>query len=286
MKKILFLFVLAFSITCFAQSESSLLWEISGNELDKPSYLFGTIHIIPKKDYFFTDAMEDKFKRCELLVTEIDMASLSFADKLKLSMKIFLEDGQTLESLMGREKYHSFKGYLVDSIGIKESKIDKRYNKVKPFFVMTFILKDYLGKVKFYEQELAKYSKKEGMTTGGLETVDYQFSLIEKIPMDDQVEYFLDLSSLHEFDSLLSIYKTQDISKLYTFSLETEDYGEYDSIFMNDFLYTRNENWIPQIESIIKKQPAFIAVGALHLPGENGIIELLRRKGYTIKPVK
>jgi uncharacterized protein YbaP (TraB family) len=285
MKKFFVALFILFVISGKSQDQSSLLWEISGNGLPQSSYLFGTIHIIPKKAYFFTPLMHERFKSCKTLALEIDISDLSLRDKINLSSQAFLTDGQTLQMLMGDSAYYTFKTYLTDSLGMSETKIDKRYNKMQPFFVNSLLLKDYLGKVKFYEKELAKYARKNNLSMYGLETIDFQMSLIKKIPLEEQIDYFLDVQSMTLFDSLLAIYKSQDLDKLYEFSMQMDDNTPGDSLFFNDFIYHRNHDWIPKIEEMIKEQPVFIAVGALHLPGKKGVIELLRQKGYIVKPV-
>ncbi len=286
MKKIFVPLFILLALAGKSQDESSLLWEIKGNGLPQSSYLFGTIHIIPKKTYFFTPVMREKFNSCKALALEIDISDLSFKDKIELSTQAFLENGQTLQKLMGDSAYYIFKTFLTDSLGLSETKVDNRFNKMQPFFVNSLLLKDYLGKVKFYEKELTKYARKNNMSMHGLETVEFQMSLIEKIPLEEQAHYFLDIQSMAQFDSLLTIYISQDLDELYEYSMQMDDISAGDSLFLNDFIYARNNDWIPKIEELIKEQPVFIAVGALHLPGEQGVVALLRKKGYKLTPLR
>ena len=144
------------------------------------------------------------------------------------------------------------------------------------------ILKDKLGKVKVYENKLNKLASKNKMKTMGLETIDEQISIVNKISIEDQVEMFLgtrDYDIIDEYNRLLKAYKQQDISSLYELSKETDEFADFEQ----DFLITRNKNWVPEIEKFINHQSTFIAVGALHLGGPEGVINLLREKGYTVR---
>ena len=263
--------------------DKSLLWEINGNGLKQPSYLFGTIHIIPKKDYFFYDSFKEKLDKCKTLTLEVDMNALTLQQKVDMAKKALMPAGENLQNLMGEERYTAFKKYMIDSIGVSEKKINKKYNRIKPFFLMGLILKDKLGKIKTYEVELTKYAKKNKMNITGLEKIEDQLSLVETISLKDQAEQFLQVEELSQYDELLRLYLEQDLYGLQTFSEQPDmDYG---TDFEANFITDRNTNWIPTIESLITQKATFIAVGALHLPGENGVITLLRDKGYSVSPV-
>lgn len=267
------------------QNQNSLLWEISGNELENPSYLFGTIHMIPKKDYFFTKLMKEKFNDCSILVLEIDI-NIPIKTQIDLVKKMFIPDNKTLKDYLNEDEYKRFSAYILDSLKLKESKL-KRYIRIKPFFSMGLILKDKIKKIKMYEKELNKLAKKNKMKLTELETIDFQMSIIEKISIEDQVSMiFKDSESnnfnlLAEFYELLEVYEEQNVFKLYELMKEEEEFA----LFEKDFFIDRHENWIPKIENLIREQSAFIAIGAGHLAGEKGVINLLRNKGYVVNPV-
>jgi uncharacterized protein len=283
MKTILIASLICITSIAFTQNKSSLLWEISGNGLTQPSYLFGTIHIIPKKQFFFTPAMKESFNSCEKLVMEIDNSSVTLKQQIEIGMKALLSDGQTLKGIMGDSAYTAFISYAIDSLNIKEKKT-RKYNKLKPFYVTGLVLMDYIGKSKGYEKQLTKYAKRNKMEIDALESIEFQMNLVEKLPLENQAELFLDLSSLREFDQLVNIYVKQDLDAMYKMS--NESYSDEEAEFFVDaFINDRNADWIPKIEKFASKQATFIAVGALHLPGEKGVIELLRSKGYSMKPI-
>jgi uncharacterized protein YbaP (TraB family) len=137
-----------------------------------------------------------------------------------------------------------------------------------------------------YEKKLNKMADKNKMNIVGLETIEYQINILDSIDIQTQVtEFFvknLHSNPLEEYNSMLEIYKSQNIDKL--IEMSTED--EFMSKIENNLITKRNNNWIPIIKSLISKNSTFIAVGSAHLSGKNGILEKLKNEGYTITPVK
>lgn len=265
-------------------SKSSLLWEITGKNLDKPSYLFGTMHMIPKEDFFMTKLIADKARECEVMTFEVNMFGLSFSEKIDMVQYLLLED-KTLKDLMNSDDYNRLKRFAVDSLGIREKKFEKRYIKFTPFGLNSMFMKMYMGKVKMYEKELYKIARKNKREITELETIDFQLKLVTDIPLESQIKYFLDTDNFHESKALIKPYKLQDLDMLYSLTNSSDSEDEDVKAFTDKFLNERNMNWLPIIISQISDKSSFIAVGALHLPGKKGIIELLREKGYTVKPI-
>lgn len=263
--------------------ENTLLWEISGNGLESPSYLFGTIHLIPKKDYFFTNIMKEKFKSCKTLALEIDI-NIPLSEQIKIAKKVILPSGKTLKDYMSDEEFFTIQSYILDTLKIKESKF-KQVQKIQPFYGSAIILNELLGKTEVYEKKLSKAAKKNKMTVTALETIEYQMSIIEKISIEEQVKMMyvdgFDKNPLTEFNKLLDTYKTQNLTALRELMLAENEMENFEQ----DFLITRNQNWIPKIKELAKQQSSFIAVGAGHLVGKNGLIALLRDEGFVVRAV-
>lgn len=267
------------------ESKQSLFWEISGNELTQPSYLFGTIHIIGEDDFFLPKITEEKFNECKVLATEVNL-NMTMQEKIDMAVKTLLPNEETVEKYMTPEDYKELRRYMIDEVGIKEKKIDK-YIRMKPFFLSSVIITEQLGKVKAYEDEFMEMAKKSKMEVMGLESIEYQFSIIDKVSYEDQVKMLMDglkeEDGKDQFARMAEIYKAQQLDELYNMTIEE---SEYMPNFKEDFLDTRNSNWIPVIEESIKNNSVFIAVGAGHLAGETGVIELLRKQGYTVTALK
>ncbi len=285
-QKFTLIVLFVFSLSCRAQNENSLLWEISGNNLSSKSYIFGTMHMMKKQDFFISEVTKDKLLQCHSFVTEVNM-NISLLQQVEIMKKMYLPETKTLRDYISPEEYKSFSEYVTDSLGIKKSKLEK-YIRLKPFFLSAVISKQVEGKVKAYEKELYKIAKNKGIPSDGLESFDFQFSLVDATPIDIQAQSLVaevqDYKKTRQlFDSMVEAYKQQDLARLYDYVVKSPDSS---SEFNENYIYKRNQKWISLIEEKIKNQSCFIAVGAAHLPGDKGILNLLRNQGYTITPVK
>ena len=265
-------------------NEKSLLWEVSGNGLEKPSYIFGTIHLIPEKDYFFTETMKEKLISCETLALEIDI-NMSLKEQINLAKKMMMPKDTTYETYMTKGQYDRYSSYILDSLGIKKKKF-KQINRIKPLFASAIILTELIEKTKAYEKELSKIAKKNDINLIGLETAEYQFNILSKISIEDQIAMITDdglyeSNPLDEFMKIVEIYKEQDINEFSKLFKEDKSLKEFE----DDLLYNRNSNWIPIIEKQMKANSIFVAVGTAHLPGKKGVLNLLRESGYSVKAI-
>lgn len=267
--------------------QSSLLWEISGNGLEKPSYLFGTIHIIGVDDYFWTDIMDEKFNTTEKLVLEIDMDNPMM---LMISMlgSVRMKGGETLKNLLTPEEYKKVNKYFSKELGMPLSTFDR----IKPMFTSMMMAQGGASEEETtsYEMELMQKAEVRGMKTEGLETVKYQMSMFDSIPYETQAQMLVEAvesageeSEDDTMDEMITLYLAQDLNGLY--ELITAGDSEIEG-FEDVLLNTRNKNWIPKIEKMSAKKPTFFAVGAGHLPGDEGVINLLIKAGYTVTPIR
>ncbi len=281
---VLFLIIAAMQLP--AQQEKSLLWEISGNGLKQNSYIFGTIHIIRKNDFFLTDAIKNKVKQSQVFITEVDM-NIPLMQQLELAQKMYLPENKTLQDYVSQEDFQTFRSIVIDSMGLSASKFNK-YVRIKPFFTSSLLIKHVIGKIKAYERELYKIAKNKGIPSDGLETIEFQFSLVDATPLSEQARGLVSevkkyKETLAGYNEMVEVYKTQDLEQLY--SMVVSD-STADSEFNQEFIVKRNQKWIPIIEKRINEYSCFIAVGGAHLPGEDGVLALLRKQGYTISAVK
>jgi uncharacterized protein YbaP (TraB family) len=261
-------------------ANTQLLYRISGNGLTKESYLFGTIHTMPKEDFEMPKKVMDALKTCATIALEIDV-DMSMSEKIEIAKMTMIPNGETLKNYMADTSYVKLKSYCIDSLDWKESKFEQ-YAHLKPFFFSSVVLQEKIGKQKSFEMEFDKLAKKHKKPLIGLETVMYQMETIDRISIKDQVQFMDDFSNMSEFDVLFKLYEKEDINGLYNLiAAETDMLPE----FNHWFLEVRNANWIPVIEKQISKEATFIAVGAGHLGGTNGVLELLKKQGYTITGV-
>ena len=258
-------------------ANTQLLYRISGNGLKEDSYLFGTIHTMPKEDFEMPKKVMDAIKTCATIALEIDI-DMSMSEKIEIAKMTLIPNGETLKNYMIDSSYVKLKSYCIDSLGWKESKFEQ-YTHLKPFFFSSVVLQEKIGKQKSFEMEFDKLAKKYKKPLIGLETVMYQMETIDRISIKDQLKFMDDFSNMTEFDVLFKLYEKEDINGLYQMiSEETDMLPEFNHWFLD----VRNANWIPVIEKQISKEATFIAVGAGHLGGTNGVIELLKKQGYSV----
>ncbi|MFN8431676.1 MAG: TraB/GumN family protein [Spirosomataceae bacterium] len=277
MKKNLFIILFAFGFFASRAQSERFLYEISGNGLTKPSYLFGTFHIICKSDSVVNMAVKNKILLSDQVFLELDM------DDPKMPLQLFklMRMEGKLADLYSESDYNFIKSYLKDSAGIQPFV----FEKTKPLLLYSLII----NKLSTCEMEVPEnvimgLGKKAGKEILGLETVEYQMGVFDKIPLKEQANYFLESirdkeKTKREFETIRKAYVKGNLDEMMEI-MEKED--EFSEKFKEDLLEKRNQNWIPVIEENIRQKSSFIGVGAGHLGGNHGLIKLLEAKGYTI----
>jgi uncharacterized protein len=270
-------------------NNNSLLWKITGNGLASPSYLFGTIHIIPSKDYFLPEGTLAALDQSKSIFFEIDMKDMSDMSKIMPLMgKMFMKDGKTLEDLLSKEEYTKVEKYF-ETMGLPFAFL----NKVKPMFLSALTMGGDLkgngadSKIKSYEMEFFELAESKKLQTGGLESIEYQLNIFDEIPYEEQAKMLVE--GINEggeedkdFLKMIQTYKNQDIEGLLNMmAVEGKDIMKHEDVLINK----RNADWIPKIRTQSSKTPTFYAVGAGHLGGKNGVISLLKKAGYRVDPI-
>ncbi len=260
----------------------NLLWEITGDGLAKPSYLYGTIHMICETDFFIKDGLKEKFGNTDKLYLEIDMDDPAM--NMKMLQLAMLKD-KKLSDFFTHEEYAKLNDFFRDSIKMPLAMM----STMKPFTLFSLMLMKAMpcDQQKSYELTFVEMAKQQSKEVLGLETIEDQMKVFDELPDSAQAQMVMRYvnefaEQRKEFTKLVDNYKNQDLDALYAAIIASPDMeGVQDA-----FLFARNRRWIPVIEEAAKKEPIFIAVGAAHLPGDEGVINLLRKKGYTVRPVK
>ncbi|MBF8961793.1 TraB/GumN family protein [Pontibacter sp. FD36] len=268
----------------------SLLWEISGNGLKQPSYLYGTYHLLNASFLNTVPEVMERFmeSRGVVVETEIDSAKM-----MQLGAKMVMPDNK-LSNLLSKEDYALVNEEIKTQFGFELSMADQ----MKPMTLLLMLsLKDYqrMEVLKEYtgqplDMYFASYNKKSKKKVSTLETMEQQFDLLyNHHPLDKQAEQLVAYvknkeAAMKMSDKLVQLYFDKDLAGMWKLS---NDYNELtgggDMAYMTD---DRNKDWMTKLPAIMKEQSTFIAVGALHLPGENGLLQLLQRAGYTVKPLQ
>jgi len=285
MRKLLYIFALSVTSLFQIQAqelEKSLLWEISGNGLEKSSYLFGTIHMTC--DASLDDNIKMALDNTSLLVLELDIDDPNM--QTEMMKGIYMKDGKTIKDLVNEEDYELLGAFLKEEIGMPITMV----GNIKPFFLTAMMYPKLLNcTVQSFENELMKVAHEQEEEVLGLETIEEQLNVFEAIPYEDQVTDLLRSAKdnmaydKETFQKMLELYDAKDLEGLNIMMMEDENLST--TKHKDVMLDNRNENWIEKIEGFSKKQATFFGVGAAHLPGDNGVINLLRKKGYTVKAV-
>lgn len=261
----------------------SLLWKISGNGLPQESYLFGTIHIIPAKDYFLPKGTDSLLAISKRLVLEMDISDPSL--QVKLMKAMLLDSGKTLADLYTAKEYAYLTKQLDKKFGIPVAALAG----IKPILVQqSLMMKAMAGDdYKSYEKEFMAKAKENNIPLVGLETLEDQLSALDAMPLEEQADGLLKAvknpgEAEKSLAGLIKKYRTQDVDLLYaSISGKKAELKKYEQ----DLLINRNKNWIPKIAEMARQERIFIAVGAAHLGGDTGVINLLRQAGFTVEPV-
>lgn len=266
-----------------AWAQKGLLWEISGNGLKSPSYLYGTIHAICPNDYIMPDGMEQALANSRAICLELDVASAETATKMMQAMvdpqmrnftgELNPEAVAGIDSLM---KLHMQLG--LEQLGI-----------LKPWVVSsTLSIKTLIDcpDMKQLETEFAMYAKQENKDILQLETVELQIALFDNMDRNDQIKGINDIvmdseNARTKFAQLIEAYRNQDLTHLMEITVEDPTMKKYQAAMLDN----RNAAWIPIMKEMMTTRSVFFAVGAGHLGGTKGVIALLQEAGFTLNRV-
>jgi uncharacterized protein YbaP (TraB family) len=265
--------------------EKTFLWRVSKD--NHSLYLLGSIHYLRKENFPLRKSIIDAFDASDRLVFEIDLNRVSpdAAQRVTLEKAIY-RDGQTLKQNVSQETYQ-----LAEQHAAKLG-IDMRVmGPMKPWFVaLTLVaikfqqigLEPKLG----VDHYLAERAKSSGKSTSGLETLEFQIGLLDQMSKPDQEsllrETVVELDLLDaNINKIVQAWLTGDSQSLE--SLLLAGMKQYPEVH-EKIIVERNRRWVPQIEKILAQgDGAMVVVGAAHLVGKDGVIEMLKARGYALE---
>lgn len=279
----IFLILFLIATVAQAQTEKTLLWKVTGKDLKAPSYIFGTIHILCEDDVLMTEAMKSAFNASENIVFEIDMSDPSAMNQAASLM--MAPEGIDYKGKLSEEAYNKMDELLTNSIGVGM----QMGRIMKPIGLLSVAYKGLVSceESTGMEEEFQKMMEGTDKSTGGLETIAFQMGIFDDIPVDEQIGWIEEMlgdqeKGKEEFSKMVDAYKAQDVAGLYDLFKASPEYEKYEKTLLID----RNKSWIPQMTEMMAEKPTFFAVGAGHLGSKNGVINLLRKAGYTVEGVK
>jgi uncharacterized protein YbaP (TraB family) len=269
--------------TPVTEDNRSLLWSITGRDMTQPSYIFGTIHLLCREDYVWTPAMRRSLLATKEVCFEMDMDDPSLM--MEVAMGMIDRSGKTLEDYFTKSDYDLVERFVKDSLGMSMT----MFRQMKPAALQSLFATRAVtcASPVSYEVNIMEEAKKQNKKITGLEKASEQLALFDKLNADSVVKELVGMvkdysGERREFDRMLAAYKRQDLPQLYEIIEASKISGED----LNSFLYDRNRKWILRMEDKMEQNPVFFAVGAGHLWGDNGVIALLRKEGYTVSSIK
>ncbi len=287
-RSLCFLILLLFGQAPTAQSQS-LLWRVSGNGLAKPSYLFGTYHIL-RDSYLRQDSLtRQHFERAEGVVVEM----VFDAGQVGKVRQYGTMPDNNLIHLIEATDYK----LVADEFNAMTGQELSFYNQIKPVVIATALSVAYAQKrsgtlSRFSGQPIDLYfvdkARQAGKPLTGLETLDEQLQLLyDRQPVEQQARQLVRLvkekaaTGTNQTD-LTELYLTANLDGMWQlFQQENDDPADLYAL-----IDVRNIRWMSQLPTLMARRSTFVAVGAGHLPGPNGLLNLLRRAGYVVEAVK
>lgn len=280
MRLSLFFLTLFISLNVISQEENCLLWKISGKNLKEPSYLFGTIHITDERVFQFDSTFNAAFNSCDAYAMELLLDDI---DKEDLSEAMLLKNGKVTDYLDDAEE-HVLDSVLNEKVGMGLF----AFEKLKPFFIYSQLIQSEMSHDmgEALDMHLLTRARNEGKLTFGIEKPTEQFGAVDQITIEEQLDLIFkhieeSTTPENEMDEMIEAYLAADLQSLLELVTDTALPAKFNQAFLID----RNVVMAKRIIKISKAQPTFHAIGAAHLPGPNGVIALIRKKGYTVEPV-
>lgn len=279
--------LISFSGLAQSSKENTLLWRVSGHNIKAPSYLFGTIHLICADDIELSDSLKSAVKSADQVYLELDLDNMF--ELLSVASKMKMNGDTTLADLLTPDEYTKVKGFFAKQKGMIPFAMLERY---KPMLAASTLMQSGMDcdNALAMEQLVMQEAKAGGKGIKGLETMAFQMSIFDSIPYTLQAKQLLQYVSNHgkekdskDYDDLIKAYRSQQLSKLEEIT-KKEDAGM--TRFTEILLYNRNVAWTEKLQNLMRDKSLVVAVGAGHLPGERGVINLLRKAGYKVEPVK
>lgn len=269
------------------------LWKISGNGLEKPSYIFGTHHLAPASMADSTAGFAEALAAVDRVYGEVDMSlAMAPAAQMKIASMIMAPADSTLSKVFTAEELAEIDAYLQRAVG--PAMTAAMFEPYRPIMIdialemamMKRILPD-ADPTNPLDGHIQQLARAEGKEVGGLETVEFQSALLYGSSIADQAASLLRTvrsgrDPLADSRMLYARYAEGDLDGLMTVMDRASAMTPEEADAM---LYNRNSAWVNFLIGILPATSIMIVVGAGHLPGERGVINLLRKAGFSVNPV-
>ena len=277
-----------------------LLYKISGNGLEKPSYIIGTHHLANVGFVEKINGVKEALTETDQVYGELKWDALTNPDTLQImQQKMTLPEGKTLKDILSADQYKRLDAFMTAKLGAGMSNpmVASQMAKLTPMALVTqfqvlLYMMNHMGEfdpTSTFDQYFQAQAEKNNLPCGGLETVSFQAEVLYGTPMERQVENLMCLVDNQEFTSQMmeemsKAFYAQDLDALKK-AMDVKLGTSCDSTPEEEaaLIDNRNADWLTKMPAIMQAKPTFFAVGAGHLPGEKGLLQLLRNAGYTVE---
>jgi uncharacterized protein YbaP (TraB family) len=271
------------------QTGSPLLWRIEHPDVYngiRSSYIFGTIHLDDTRVMAIPDSVLKRLNVADTLMLELELNASGSVDMLR---KMLFTDGRKLTQVIGETTFTEVSKALVESGNRLPGDV---LTVLKPWAAMLLLVRPENKSGTFLDKRLAELARNAGIRVEGLETVNEQLSVFDDIAIDDQVSMLqstMDLLTEKDlaYQHMIDAYLSGDLEKLVNISNSQQPKDKRLASLINTKLISeRNQRMFERMQERIQAGNTFIAIGALHLPGEQGLLEKLRIAGYRLTRIE
>lgn len=278
-------------------SQAQLLWKVSGNGLGRPSYIFGTHHMAPASMIDQIKGIDKAIEGCDIVVGEVEKDSLMAPDvQARMAQAMIAPMDSTLDKLLTPADYSIVEKVFNKYFGTMGVKLNQM-KSLKPSAISTQM--QAMQAIKYFPNfdatnliDVAVQSRanEAGRPSASLESVDEQIDLLFNDPLTEQATGLVEACKQDEFFQMQSValadaYMAQDLNKLLSVMTDATMGGDSEEA-MEALIYSRNRNWVEKLKVMMPERACLVCVGAGHLPGGQGLLQLLRDAGFTVEPMQ
>ena len=278
-------------------AQAQLLWKVSGGNLSRPSYILGTYHFAPSSMMDKIPGMQQAIDGCDIVVGEIKQDEMTSTEgQMAMAQAMMAPADSTLDKLYSPEDYAIVEGVFDKYFGTMGVKLSQM-NMFKPGAIS--LQMQALQAVKYFpnfdatnliDLAVQRRANDAGRPSEGLESVQEQIDLLLNTPLAEQAKGLLEACKKDDLfavqsSALAEAYLAQDLNKIEEVITDTSIGGD-DAQAMDALIYDRNRDWVVKLVKMMPERAALVCVGAGHLPGQQGLLQLLRDRGYTVEPMQ
>ncbi len=291
---------LIMALAFYGSANAQLLYKISGNGLKSPSYIVGTYHLAPASFADEIAGMSDAFAAVEQVYGEVDMLSAQ-SSQMAMVQAMMLPEGKYVSDMFSEEEMERINAYVRGAMGmdLNHPMLRDQLGRMRPS-----VLAMQLGLLEFMkitpnfnpndliDNYFQMEARKRGLTVGGFESVEFQMELLYGDSTDEEErEALLKLvddkeALLAEMQAMTEAYFSFDMKGIHALTIRSVEIGDMSPEEFREMITDRNHNWVEVMPEIMAAKPTLFVVGAGHLPGDDGVLELLKAQGYKVKAVK